>query len=249
MSFNQSMNSDYEVISENEAASIICYFTPEMISDLVEKTLQNKYTNYNDTMPNTIFALETYFKQSAAQLPEYANDLTLKRNETYLNIILQICKYHDLSYTRATAEYTDIYSDAAHLFDFLVSRFNQNIVNFFTNYIIREQSTLYEALDLASKKKDLSGYSKKIYKTGSKIAIIHSNLEYVIENICAYDIDLETYIDFAYIDKQLASYIKSLLVDNGDFFKRYIVPYVNIYGPIIITNIKFALQGFADYKF
>ena len=85
MSFNQSMNSDYEVISENEAASIICYFTPEMISDLVEKTLQNKYTNYNDTMPNTIFALETYFKQSAAQLPEYANDLTLKRNETYLD--------------------------------------------------------------------------------------------------------------------------------------------------------------------
>lgn len=248
MSFNQQINSDYEVVSENEVASIICYFTPDMITDLVEKTITNKYNTYNDNITNIILAFDTYFKQSISQFPEYSNELISKRSDIYLSIINQICSYHKLRYV-ANPDQVDLYSAAVYLFDFLVSRFNEILINFFTNYIVREQSTLYESLELASKKKDVSGYSKKIYKTGSKIAVIHSNLNFVLENICSYDIDLETFLNFAYTDRQLANFIKSLIVDEGDYFKLYIVPYVNLYAPIIITNIKFALQGFADYKF
>ena len=119
------------------------------------------------------------------------------------------------------------------------------------NYINREKNTIYEALELASKRKEASPYSKKIYKnSNSKLAIIHANLEYVIQNICSYDIDFESYTELACLpDRMRSRYILSLVVDTGDFFKRLCVPYItNNFGPLT-TQIKFALQELATADF
>ena len=125
------------------------------------------------------------------------------------------------------------------------------LISFFTNYINREKNSLYEALELASKRKEASPYSKKIYKnSNSKLAIIHANLEYVIQNICSYDIDFDTFVELSYIpERALSRFILSILQDNGDFFKRICVPYINEnFGPIT-TQIKFALQEMATADF
>jgi|GEM_PF-5700619 len=110
---------------------------------------------------------------------------------------------------------------------------------------------IYETLELASKKKDASSYSKKLYKNGnSKLAIIHANLEFVLQNICAYDVPFDTYIDLAYIpNRQVAKYLQSILLDNGDFFKRQIVNYFNQHYAELTTQVKFALQGLASVEF
>lgn len=246
---NLSQNSDFSIISANEAASIVCRFTPEMIEDLVEDALNNKYRNYSMSMTNIVEVIEQNYKVSLSGIPEFSSEINSQRCDIYSQVIDMVCKAHNLTYIGN--ENDDIYSAATWIYDFLVARFNIYITNFFVNYINREKNMIYETLELASKKKDASSYSKKLYKNGnSKLAIIHANLEFVLQNICAYDVPFDTYIDLAYIpNRQVAKYLQSILLDNGDFFKRQIVNYFNQHYAELTTQVKFALQGLASVEF
>ena len=246
---NFAQNSDFNVVSGNEVASIICRFTPEMISDLVETNLQSKYRSYSPILANIVSSIEDTYKVAQTGLPDFSSDIVSQRYNIYLQIIEQVCTAHQLSYTGT--EDIDIYTAAYNIYDLLVAKFTMRLISFFTNYINREKNSLYEALELASKRKEASPYSKKIYKnSNSKLAIIHANLEYVIQNICSYDIDFDTFVELSYIpERALSRFILSLLQDNGDFFKRICVPYINEnFGPIT-TQIKFALQEMATADF
>lgn len=246
---NFAQNSDFNVVSGNEVASIICRFTPEMISDLVETNLQSKYRSYSPILANIVSSIEDTYKVAQTGLPDFSSDIVSQRYNIYLQIIEQVCTAHQLSYTGT--EDIDIYTAAYNIYDLLVAKFTMRLISFFTNYINREKNSLYEALELASKRKEASPYSKKIYKnSNSKLAIIHANLEYVIQNICSYDIDFDTFVELSYIpERALSRFILSILQDNGDFFKRICVPYINEnFGPIT-TQIKFALQEMATADF
>lgn len=250
---NLSQNSDFNIVSSNEVASIICRFTPEMISDIVETNLETKYRSYSPELANIVTSIEQNYKMAQSGLPEFNSEIISQRYNIYLQIIQQVCEAHHLQFIGNDNEsiYQDIYTAAYTIYDFLVARYNLYLVNFVTNYINREKNTIYESLELASKRKEASPYSKKIYKNyNSKLAIIHANLEFVIQNICAYDIDLELYTELACIpDREKARYINSLVIDNGDFFKRFCIPYIqNNFGPIT-TQIKFSLQELATADF
>ena len=250
---NLSQNSDFSIVSSNEVASIICRFTPEMIEDIVESNLQSKYRSYSPELANIVSSIEDNYKIAQTGLPEYESEIASQRYNIYLQIIQLICNAHQLQFVGENNEtvYQNIYAAAYNLYDFLVARFNMHLINFFMNYINREKNTIYEALELASKRKEASPYSKKIYKnSNSKLAIIHANLEYVIQNICSYDIDFESYTELACLpDRMRSRYILSLVVDTGDFFKRLCVPYItNNFGPLT-TLIKFALQELATADF
>ena len=246
---NFAQNSDFNVVSGNEVASIICRFTPEMISDLVETNLKSKYRSYSPVLANIVSSIEDTYKVAQTGLPDFSSDIVSQRYNIYLQIIQQVCDAHNLSYTGS--EDIDIYTAAYNIYDLLVAKFTMRLISFFTNYINREKNSLYEALELASKRKEASPYSKKIYKnSNSKLAIIHANLEFVIQNICSYDIDFDTFVELAYIpERALSRFILSILQDNGDFFKRICVPYIDAnFGPIT-TQIKFALQELATADF
>ena len=242
-------NSDYTIMSNNEAASIICRFTPEMIQDVVEEAINNKFRDYSMTLANIVESLETNFKMAATGVPEYSPEIISQRYNTYRQIIDMVCSAHQLQYIGG--ENNDIYSDALFIYDFLIARFNIYLVQFFVNYINKEKSMIYETLELVSKKKDVSAYSKKLYKnTNSKLAIIHANLEFVLQNICVYDIDFNTYVELACIpDRTKSRYLQSILLDNGDFFKRMVVHYLNNHYAQLVTQIKFAMQGLSVAEF
>lgn len=246
---NLPQNSDYTIMSNNEAASIICRFTPEMVQDIVEDAIINKYRNYSMTLSNIVDSIETNYRIAQTGIPEYNSEITSQRYNIYRLIIEQVCQAYQISYLGK--EEDDIYSAASIIYDFLIARFNIYLVQFFVNYINREKSMIYDTLELASKKKEASAYSKKLYKnSNSKLAIIHANLEFVLQNICAYDIDFDTYIEQACIpDRQRSKYLQSILLDAGDFFKREIVPYFNQHYAQLTTQIKFALQGLSVAEF
>ena len=250
---NLAQNSDFNIVSNNEVASIICRFTPEMISDLIESNLETKYRSYSPELANIVVSIEENYRMAQTGLPEFSSEIVSQRYNIYQQIIEQICIAHQLQYVGEDNEavYQDIYTAAYTLYDFLLARFNLYLINFFTNYVNREKNSIYESLELASKRKEASPYSKKIYKnSNSKLAIIHANLEYVIQNVCSYDIDLNMYTELACLpDRAKARYILSLVVDNGDFFKRFCVPYIQTnFGPLT-TQIKFALQELATADF
>ena len=120
--------------------------------------------------------------------------------------------------------------------------------NFFSTYIIREKNTLYEDLELANKKKETPQYSKKLYKNDNpKLALIHANIECIVNSIFSYDIDFNTFVDYACIpDRVKGNFLQNNLVDNGDFFKNFVVPYYQANYGLITSSIRFELQGLAS---
>lgn len=241
-------NSDYSVVSNNEAASIINRFTPEMIDDIINNALANKFRNYTNQLINIVAAIDQNQKIAISALPDRANEIKQTMDELYMNIINKICAAHNLTFIGNDS--SDLYSTAYILYDFFISQYNSYLYNFFSTYINREKNTLYEALELSGKKKDISSYSKKIYKNDSpKLAVIHANLEYVLDNICSYDIDFNTFVDIACIpDRVKGNFIINSLVDNGNFFKNFVVTYLRDNYGLISSSIRFELQGLASVE-
>ena len=69
-------------------------------------------------------------------------------------------------------------------------------------------------------------------------------MEYVIDNIFSYDIDFNTFVDYACIpDRVKGNFLMNNLVDNGNFFKNFVVPYYQDNYGLITSSIRFELQG------
>ena len=247
---NFANNSDFMVVSTNEVASIISRFTPEMINDIIENAIQNKFRTYSPCLVNTDESIEQNFKNDIATVPEYANEIRSNRHECYKQILYLICNFHNIDLLQNLDDVPEqLYNYAWAVYELLIAKFNVNIVNFFTNYIYKERATIYETLELAAKRKDASPYSKRLFKNNgsSKMAVIHANLEYVLENICAFDVPLEAFINTAYInDKGMVRLLTSIIQDRGNFFKMHIVPYYRQNMAVITTNIRFSLQGLSN---
>lgn len=241
-----STNSEFEVTQEKELAYILSKFNQDFVYLTVEESLKNKLRNYNSSMPNIVAALNQEFAEVKAKynnLPEISS----VENEAYKQIISIICNRYDLVASDSTDD-TEYYLLAYCLYNLLVSNFQVNMVNFFTNFIISEKDSLYRMLELsgAKKNKDTSTlYAKKVFKD-TKLAMISANLEYVVQSICSsIDIDFSTYVKFVYYnDTQTSLYILERVgTVAADFFKTHIVPVFNMeYRAIILTSIRLNLQ-------
>ena len=79
-----------------------------------------------------------------------------------------------------------------------------------------------------------------------KLAIINANLEYVIDNICAFDMPFEMVLQNVYQDKNIIDFILSIVSPIDDFFKSAYVSALKSENRInILTNIRFEIQRLA----
>lgn len=248
---NSSANSDYVAITTNEAASIMGRFSTEMIDDVIDQAISTKLRSYSPRLLNVVDALEQQFKADFAQFPQIQNGVMINRDIVYKHIIKKILAAHNLRLNIDLDSYPDSYSLAHMLYEVLIANFHHNIISFFVNYIVKEKSTIYEALKLVDKKSEMSNavYSKKIFKNGknSKLAIIHANLDLVINSICGWDISLNDFLSYAYVDNRLlVNALAPLLVDCGRFYLDQVVSVYNANIATLSTDIKFAMQECAD---
>ena len=201
----------YNFASENELAVVLGHFSQDYITTIVQTNLDNRLRIYNGKIPNAVYSIEQDFKATSENYPDSLTDIEYCRGTTYSNIINILSNYYDLEIT--IPENTDLYSVAFILYRLLVSDFSNNLVNFITNYIIKERNFLYEGLNLSELKKNKDSstlYSKKIYKN-NKIAAIHANLEKVVDYISGFDITLDQILNVIYTDKNLISFILSIV--------------------------------------
>lgn len=239
-----SNNVDFGIVSDSEITSIISNFSDDMIMDIIYRNSANKFRPYQHYVGNLIGAIENTFKTNQENYPQFQRETLERRTEVYLNILSSLCSTHGLALN--IDENTDLYSLAFVLYDFTISKFTINMINFFANYIIRESNSLYEYLNLRELKKNKdnsSSYSKKLFKGNSKLATIHANLEVVMENICAFDIDLATLVFMSTLDQNITSFMVSNIGEVSNLFKTLFVPYVK--GPnraVIITLVRMRLQ-------
>lgn len=237
-----SNSAEYDITTESEVANMLSHFNTEYIFDFVKENLQRKSNFYPTNPPNAISAFESNFKIIMNLFPQNEMEITNVRIETYKEIIKILCNEYSLKFNDSEQDY---FSAAYYLYGFLISGFSSGIISFFANYIIREKNSIYESTGLANmkKNKDISTvYNKKIYKN-SKLAIINANLEYVIDNICQYDMPLDVILNSIYTDKNIVKYIDNCIDPINDFFKSFYVPFVqsNI-KPLILTNIRFEIK-------
>lgn len=239
----------YNIVSDNQLASILSYFDPDYIYNIVTNSLRYKFRPYNPPLPNLVNSLEMDYKATFENYPE-TEETKQSRFAAYTNIIKIICDTHDIDYN---LENVDIYSAASTIYDLLISNFSNNIINFFTNYIIKERNSLYNGLNLATLKKNKDSttiYNKKIFYKSIKIATINANLELILDSMKVFDITFEDILSFIY-PKEICNFITSIFLPKSDFYKNVFVPIIEIseYRVILLTAIRLNLQSnYADIQ-
>ena len=207
---------------DNQLAGILSQFNDDYIMDVIKDSLDGKLRVYTLPRPNIVTAFESTFKESLDGFSSNTDEIINTRKRVYTNIIGLICKYYNFTFIES--DETDLYSVAFWLYDFFVSNFTVNMRNFYVGYLIREKDGICSALDLLNKRKDndpILGYSKRLFKD-PKLAAIHCDIDYVIDQISTFDIDLWTILTCAYSGNvNLPSYIFGSIKDNGNFFNNY----------------------------
>ena len=239
-------NTEYGIVSDNEIASILGNFSPDMILDMLDNILSDKLRPYSSNIGNLVAAYESNYVATVAQYPILSDNLLRLRQEVYEAIMHKICSYHNLEYEMDPG--MDLYTVALYTYSFLIANFKTNITTFYRNFIMKEKNNIYDSFGLADMKRSKdssSSYSRKIYKGGNqKISIIHANLDTVISQMSAFDIDLPTIIENVYAgNKPIIKLLQSVLSDNGDFYHQFYTGAMNsIYRAELITDIRLLLQ-------
>ena len=246
-------NNDYVIISNRELSSVLTYFSPEMVERVIDDNLEDRIRDRSPVIGNMVESYESNFKLAVDSYADINRELTEYRYNTYRMIISKLCRIHNLSVT--IPENEDPYTLAYYVYDFLISRFQDNIINFFFNYINQEKDQLYERLsleDLRKSKDSTSIYTKKISKNGDvKMAVICANLHSVLYNIAGFDITLEDIFHYVYLGyPNISAYLTERIADLGNFYHQYIAPVITgIDNQVIITHLRLLLQGYGDFDF
>ena len=240
---------NYNVVTENEVAVVLSHYNSDFVFSIVDNAMKRRFLEVPIiAVPNVVGAWEQNFKAIRAQYGAENNEEIMRvRNETYKEIIDDICGEFKLSFT--IDDTVDLYSAAYHLYDLFVCKFIENMTTFFANYIYKERSSIYDSLGLADKKKNKDSstiYGKKIYKD-IKLAVINANIDMVVSEICSMDIPFASIISLIYgSNSELKRYIISIVSADSDFMDNVYVPVMNSFiRPDIITSIRFKLQEIA----
>ena len=190
--------------------------------------ITHRFRLYDLPSPNIVNSYEMTFKQLTNGFSSNVDDIAETRIRVYRNIINKICSYYNLQFNDNSE--IDYFSAAYWLYDFLISRFTQNLVNFYSFYLVNERESLDLNMGLSQMRREndtVYSYSKRIFKD-PKLAAVHANLEYVIDQMSAFDIDLWTILSYDYSNNpNLAQYIYSLITDTGNFYKDQYVDFIN----------------------
>lgn len=231
---------------DNQLAGVLSQFNDDYIIDVIKDSLNNRFRVYSLPSPNVVAAFESTFKQLTDGFSSNADAICETRKRVYMNIINVICDFYGLTFN--DNDETDYYSAAYWLYDFLVSNFTENLKNFYSIFLIKESAPIVSALGLANLRKENDttlGYSKRLFKDPN-IAMIHCDIEYVINQIETFNIDLWTILNCVYQSNQnLPTYINSLVTDfTGGFFKNHYQTFVTKSkdSADILTYIKLNLQ-------
>lgn len=228
---------------DNALAAILDKFDDNFIMDAIDYSIDHRFRPYDQPMPNVVYGYEQQFVILSEGFVSNQQDISETRYRTYMNIINRLCEKHNFRFNNS--DELDYYSAAFYLYKFLIAEFTNNIITFYTNFLIRERAGIYNSLNLKDLKKNETGmvYSNQLFKD-EKLGMIHGNIGYVMENISAFDIDLYNILDLIYADKNISRYIYGLVEDAGNFFKDFYSAYVTdlTYGAELQTQVKLNLQ-------
>lgn len=232
----------YNIHAENEVAEILSHFSPGFIQGFIKEKLDNRLA-YQVLQPvNDVAALEQNFKQIIDCYPEEQQRIWQTRCQTYLEIINEILRTYNLGVSQTYESVSGYYMEAFLLYDFLVSGFKTNAVEFFSNIIMDNSEDIYKYLKMDDKR-DATVYAKKFFTNDIKLGVLLNNIGLVISVISQMDYGLEDILKIVYTNDDFMIF-SSFISDNGDFYKNFYIGMLNSYaGAPIITDIRMAIQA------
>lgn len=197
-------NTSAMVNAEANLASILSIFDSEYVLDIIDVVLDKNYNTSNrDSITNAIYVVENKYilaRQEYAEDAEILERLESNRYELYIEVIEYICSKFEINVDLNMIDRTNVYYIAYYIYDLLVNYYN-NITKFLVMFIIRNKNQIYDELNLVEFKKNKDSstiYNKKMYKN-NKMAIIISNIEFVIQNIVT-RIPFDVYVNTIYAE-------------------------------------------------
>lgn len=235
----------YLIGNEYNIAEILAHFDSNYIFAIINDKLEN--INYASPLlePNIIQAFEENFKSMNEMFPGDSQNIRNIREQVYREIIKILTERFNLEFNMVD-ENIDLFTAASYLYEFLVCRRNEIMTNFFTAYIVNNKDSLYQTLineGLKKNRDSSSNYGRRIYDD-QKFVLISAYMSKVINYISEMDVTLLNIFQSTYIDQRLVMFLDNAFADRGNFFKDFYCATVNRpeIAPIVITNIKLALQ-------
>lgn len=229
------------MVAEGEVANILSHFDSDYVMRVIKDNLDNRFSFFEAIpKPNIVASFDLNFKDMLKNYPGDAINIASVRQETYKEIILTICEFYQLIFTFPD-ENIDLYSAAYYMYDFFVSRFAYFVKEFFSNFILLNKDSIYDALNLQQFKKDKDNttmYVKTSFED-VKIATIISKINDVLYYLSGMDIDLHTFLTSCY-DVPTAEFLSSM-ISNDYFYKQYVCNCINI--PSLITDIRLCIYN------
>ena len=226
--------------------TILSNFETPWIMNTVQESLNMRFRPFDvEGMPNFPDILQRQFNDLIIAGPDYAEKTNNVRLATYKEIITAICEYYNFTFTEPfeTLSPDELYGICRIMYDIFISRFTIHMEDFFIEYIIRNMDSIYAYLmeDETVKKPREKDMMAKAY-IDPKLQIIHANVNKVIMNMAAYDIPLNTMLEFFAPNEYQR--LAECIVDNGDAFKNYYAIYLldDRYYAQLLTDIKLKLQ-------
>lgn len=228
--------------------TILSHFSSEYVNHVVQDSLSMRFRPFIQyPMPNMVDVLERQFFVIGEHTKDYKENVSDVRVETFEEIIQIICKYYNLEFTGDFDSMSpeDVHGVARAMYDIFISQFTDYMISFFVSFIINNADDIVSYLKndpSAVKPKENGLYTSANY-IDSKFILIHANINQVIYNMAAYDIPLQTLLN--YFDPLLATSLGSLLADRGDIYKNYYASYIldSRYSASVLTEIKLRLQA------
>lgn len=231
--------------TDQALGTILGNFSSDYILHVVEDSLQMKFRPFSDEMPNICDILERQFAAVYANAPDYQDQITFTRGETYEEIIKIICKYYNLQFTLPFEEIdpNELYGIARTMYDIFISRFSMYCISFFTRYIIDNKESIYNMINNDPEALRPKEQAKKLVDD-SMMILIHANINSIIQQMPAFDISLEGLLQY-FCDPVTFNRLNSILLDNGDIYKNYYASYITNPKTTaeMITAIKLELQS------
>ncbi len=233
----------YNIHAENEVAEILSHFNSELIRSVIASKIESRF-NYSSVIDpvNDIGALEKNFNQIIDSYPEEQQQIWEKRCSTFQEIIDYITQIYNLDINPAYESRSGNYMEALLLYDFFISRYMNNAIEFFSNEIIKNTNSIYKYLNI-DERREATIYAKKVYTANPKLAVLANNIDMAIGVIAGFDYELNDIFKALYtIDDYniLSMYVS----DRGDFFKQHYVGMLNSQNrAVIITEIKMAIHA------
>lgn len=242
--FGYSTNSGYELASERQSSEILANFSSDYIYDVISDQINKRYEFTIISKPNIVNSFKSNFDNIRTNFPMDIENTNLVELNTYKNIIDIICKNCNVSFDEDADD--NIYLIAASLYDFLVCSFNKHMVDFVISLIIKEQNSIYDALQLEEykKNKDSSTIYNRKTMDNTKLAIINANLPQVLQYISTLDITMVDLLNQCY-QPPIVELILSNISENINIYNDFmnvILSNENLL-PEYITEIRLRIQS------